>query len=135
MSSKSGIAQPDTPVRIDRWLWAARFYKTRSLAGEAVKGGHVWVNGSRAKPARPVQPGDEVRIQKGEQAFVLSVIALADKRGSASIAQALYTENEESIRQRALLAEQRRLKAASAPAPDKRPDKRQRRRIIRFKEG
>jgi len=129
------MAQPDSPVRIDRWLWAARFYKTRSQAGEAVKGGHVWVNGSRAKPSRGVQPGDEVCIQKGKQAFVLSVSALADKRGSASVAQGLYTESEESIRQRAQLTEQRRLKAASAPAPDKRPDKRQRRRIIRFKEG
>lgn len=122
-----------TGVRIDKWLWAARFYKVRSLAANAVKGGHVWLNGVRAKASKMVKIGDEISLQKEQQAFVVVVKALADKRGSATQAQGLYEETTESIKQRAALAEQRKLNAASAPAPDKRPDKRARRKIIRFK--
>lgn len=122
-----------TGIRIDRWLWAARFFKTRGLASEAVKGGHVWLNGMRAKSSKLVHIGDEISIQKEQQAFVLLVIGLAEKRGSATLAQTLYEETPESIKQREVLAEQRKLNAANAPSPDKRPDKRDRRKIIRFK--
>jgi len=87
----------------------------------------------RAKSSKLVHIGDEISIQKEQQAFVLLVIGLAEKRGSATLAQTLYEETPESIKQREVLAEQRKLNAANAPSPDKRPDKRDRRKIIRFK--
>ena len=123
----------DKGVRIDKWLWAARFYKLRSMAADAVKGGHVWLNGVRAKSSKLVHIGDAISINKDKQSFDIVVKELADKRGPASVAQALYDETGESIRRRAALAEQHRLQAAASPAPDKRPDKRDRRHIIRFK--
>jgi len=120
-------------VRVDKWLWAARFYKVRSLAADAVRGGHVWLNGVRAKPAKLVHIGDAISLQKEQQAIDLLVTGLAEKRGPASVAQGLYEEAVESIERRARLAEQHKLHAASSPAPDKRPDKRDRRQIISFK--
>ena len=120
-------------VRIDKWLWAARFYKVRSMAADAVKGGHVWINGSRAKPSKHVHIDDAISLQKQQQTIDLRVIGLAEKRGSATLAQGLFEETAESIERRAVLAEQHKLHAASSPAPDKRPDKRDRRHIIRFK--
>jgi len=120
-------------VRIDKWLWAARFYKVRSLASDAVKGGHVWLNSVRAKPAKDVHIGDAISVQKGRQAFDVVVMALANKRGPTSVARTLYEETAESIERRSVLAEQRKLHAASSPAPERCPDKRDRRHIIRFK--
>lgn len=119
-------------VRLDKWLWAARFFKTRALATEAINAGHVEVDGARAKPARPVKPGDELTIRKGTQEFVIHVRALSERRGPASEAQLLYEETPESIKRREEAAEQHRLGALLAPAPERRPDKRDRRRIIRF---
>jgi len=130
MSGKNG--EIPAGVRIDVWLWAARFYKLRRLASEAVKGGHVEINGLHAKPARTVHIGDTIHIIKQQQAFEVIVRALSDKRGPAPVARTLYEETAESIQRREELAEQRKLHAASSPAPDKRPDKRARRRIIRF---
>ena len=113
-------------VRLDKWLWAARFFKTRNLAIEAI-------NGGRSKPARAVKLDDELRIKKGSVEFVVTVVALSDKRGPASIAQTLYQESEASIAARAEYAEQRRLIAASGMhAPQRRPNKRDRRQIHRF---
>ena len=83
-------------VRLDKWLWAARFFKTRSLATEAVTGGKVEVNGERAKPAKSIKPGDEVRLKLGPYEHILIVRALGDRRGPASIAQGLYEETEAS---------------------------------------
>ena len=122
-------------IRLDKWLWAARFFKTRNLATEAINGGHVHVNGTRGKPSRPVSIGDEMRIRKGPQEFTVVVKALSDKRGPATVARELYEETEESIRARELQAEQRRLAALNTPRPDHRPNKRERRRIIRFTRG
>ena len=120
-------------VRLDKWLWAARFFKTRNLAIEAINGGHVHLNGGRSKPARAVKLDDELRIKKGSVEFVVTVVALSDKRGPASIAQTLYQESEASIAARAEYAEQRRLIAASGMhAPQRRPNKRDRRQIHRF---
>jgi ribosome-associated heat shock protein Hsp15 len=119
-------------VRLDKWLWAARFFKTRALATEAINGGHVQLNGSRPKPARPVQEGDKLIIRKGSEEFRITVLALSGKRGPASVAQQLYQESEESIQRREELREQRRLQAAAMPRPAKRPDKKGRRKIIRF---
>ncbi len=119
-------------VRIDKWLWAARFFKTRGLAAEAINGGHVHVNGNRVKPSRAVSEGDELRIQKGHVEMIVVVQALSDKRGPAPVAQTLYEETEASRVAREHQAEQRRLLSQSMHKPERRPDKRQRRRIIRF---
>lgn len=118
------------PVRIDKWLWAARFFKTRSLAQAAVRGGHVSVNGHACKPARAVGVGDRLRIVRGEIEFEIVVEGLADKRGPASAAQALYQETPASIEKRESASEQKRLTRRSAP--EGRPDKRDRRRIRAF---
>lgn len=120
-------------VRLDKWLWAARFFKTRSLAATAINGGHVHLNGARAKPSRAPQPGDELRIRKGPVEFTVQVLALSGQRGPASVAQTLYEETEASRRQREQQGEQRRLMAAGAPGPERRPSKRDRRHIIRFR--
>lgn len=117
-------------VRIDKWLWAARFFKTRSLAQSAVRGGHVSINGHACKPARAVGVGDRLRIVRGEIEFELVVEGLADKRGPASAAQALYAETPASVEKRELAAEQKRLTRQSAP--EGRPDKRARRKIRSF---
>lgn len=115
--------------RLDKWLWSARLYKTRSLAVEAINGGHVHVNGQRIKPARTIRVGDAIVITKGQYQWRLVVDALAQRRGPATEARQLYIEDADSIQQReAMRAEIRLL----SPTPAKRPDKRQRRRIIRF---
>ena len=118
-------------VRIDKWLWAARFFKTRSLATEAVDGGKVDVNGARVKPAKLVGPGDEVRVRVGPQLFVVKVTDTAERRGSATVAATLYEETPESAAARAKDAEQRRLTAVRFD--EGRPDKRDRRDIERFR--
>lgn len=119
-------------VRLDKWLWAARFFKTRALATEAINGGHVHLNGHRPKPSRTLLVGDELAIRREQEEFRVVVKELSDKRGPASVAQQLYEESEESREQRESLREQRRLEAAAAPKPAKRPDKKGRRKIIRF---
>lgn len=120
-------------VRIDKWLWAARFFKTRSMAAQAVAGGKVHLNGARIKPARQVQPGDELRVRRGELEFVVTVIAVLDKRRPAKEAQLLYEESEESLLQRQQHTERKRLEAANRMhGPVKRPDKRSRRQIRSF---
>lgn len=122
-------------IRIDKWLWAARFYKTRSLAAEAVEGGKVRVNGATVKPAKEVKPGDRLALRIGEIEWDVRVEALSDKRGSAAVAQGLYEESEDSRRRRAERAEARRI--AREPAADikGRPTKRDRRTLERWKGG
>ena len=121
-------------VRIDKWLWAARFYKMRSLATEACKGGHILINGVRAKASKVVSLHDEIQIQKEKESFTIIVTGLAEKRGSAKAAQGLYVETPESLKHRAELRAQRKLQTSFAPAPDKRPDKRDRRKLKQLKE-
>ncbi len=121
-------------VRIDKWLWAARFFKTRSLAAEAVSGGKVHQNGSRIKPARAVAIDDELHIRKGEQVFTVIVKGLSSRRGSATVAQTLYEETAESIAARELRREQFRIQKINAPRPDRRPDKKSRRDIMAFRD-
>jgi len=118
-------------VRLDKWLWAARFFKTRSLAARAVSGGQVHVNGQRTKPARLVVGGETLRIRRGSVEFTVVVKAVTDRRGPAREAQALYEETEESIRRREEARQQWRFEAS--PAPAVRPDKRDRRRLRRLK--
>jgi ribosome-associated heat shock protein Hsp15 len=118
-------------LRLDRWLWAARFFKTRSLAQQAIAGGHVHLNGQRVKAARSVRPGDQLEITRGEERFEVRVIALAARRGPAAVARGLYEETEESAAARAAAQQMRRDLAGSRP-PASRPDKRDRRRLISF---
>ena len=120
-------------VRIDKWLWAARFFKTRSMAAQAVSGGKVHVNSARVKPARIVVPGDELRIRRGEVEFVVIVLGVSGKRRPAKEAQLLYKETEASTLQREEMRSKKRLEAAGKMyGPMKRPDKRARRKIRSF---
>jgi len=122
-------------VRIDKWLWAARFYKTRGLATEMVDGGHVQVEGARVKPSRQVKPGDEISIRRGDETYTVLVTGLAEKRGSASMAQTLYEETAESLAARQQRAQIKKLGAAAAPAPERRPDKKARRQLMRLRKA
>lgn len=116
-------------VRIDKWLWAARFFKTRTLAGNAVESGKVRANGERIKPARSVKIGDLLDIDNGATTWQIHVSGLSETRGSATAAQALYAETEQSITKRQLVAEQNRLFREPGAALKGRPTKRDRRRM------
>jgi len=122
-------------VRLDKWLWAARFFKTRALARAAVQGGKVHLNGGRVKPARTLAVGDELRVQRGNEALTIHVLEISDRRGPAAVAQALYEETETSREQREALAAERKLQREAHAGRERRPDKRQRRQIIRFRKG
>jgi len=126
------MAEKITSMRLDKWLWAARFFKTRALATEAVNGGKVHRAGQRVKPSQAIQVGDTLEITRGQYSYSIHVDGLHKQRGPASIAATLYTESEDSISKREALAEQFRIHAAQTPSPQHRPDKRSRRRIIRF---
>lgn len=119
-------------VRLDKWLWAARFFKTRPLATEAVTGGKVYVNGVRAKPGRPVCIGDEVVIRRGPYLFDVMVRGIASRRGPAPLASQLYEETEESRENRARLATQLQEQQSLRTEQRGRPHKRDRRMMIRF---
>lgn len=125
-------AEKEEKFRIDKWLWAARFYKTRSMASKAVSGGHVHVNGSRVKPARIVQVGDTLHIRRGHVEFEVNVLGLSDRRGPAVQAITLYEETGESIERREQNAQKRRLLKPVDSPPDRKPDKRDRRKIRKF---
>jgi len=130
-ASPHRAAPPATPsIRLDVWLWAARFFKTRSLAKQAIEGGKVEVDDVAGKPSKPVHAGDRLRIRRGEESFVVEVLALSERRGSASVAQALYRETDESRQAREALREQRRLEGAGYAKPASKPDKRARRLIL-----
>jgi ribosome-associated heat shock protein Hsp15 len=122
----------DPRVRVDKWLWAARFYKTRSLAADAVEGGRVQVNGARAKPSRELKVGDALVIRTGDVACEIEVRGLAVQRGPAQVARTLYEERPESIARRAAAAAARREHADPARELHGRPTKRDRRLIRRF---
>ena len=122
-------------VRIDQWLWAARFFKSRSLSRRAVDAGHVQVNDARVKPSRQVAIGDLVGVRQGPVRKTVKVAKLATRRGSASVAAELYEELPESIARREREAEQHRLAALSRVAPRRRPDKRDRRLLSKIKTG
>jgi ribosome-associated heat shock protein Hsp15 len=129
------VRRDETPsagrVRTDKWLWAARFFKTRALASDAVEGGKVHVNGDRVKAARPLKPGDRLEIKRGPEAVELVVVALAEQRGPAEVARALYEETEKSVARRLAQAEEQRIPAAG-PRFSGRPDKKTRRAITRI---
>lgn len=118
--------------RLDKWLWAARFFKTRSLAADAINGGKVDVNGARPKRARPVKMGDEIRIRSGQFEHHVIVRELSERRGSASIAAELYEETPASIEARAKMSAQLRALSSSGHFEVGRPTKKQRRDHSRF---
>jgi ribosome-associated heat shock protein Hsp15 len=122
-------------TRIDKWLWAARFFKTRELAAKACDQGKIELGANRAKPAREVRPGDQLRIETPGGIFEIEVLALSHQRGAASVAQTLYRESEASIAARRAAAEETKLRRLYEPAPfapPKRPSKRDRRLIHSF---
>jgi ribosome-associated heat shock protein Hsp15 len=120
-------------VRIDKWLWAARFFKTRAMASRACDLGRIESNGFRAKPARDVRPGDRLQIENDAGRFEIDVLGLSHIRGPASVAQTLYRETEASREARLRVAEERKAMQQYASLPVHRPTKRDRRRIIQFR--
>lgn len=123
------------PVRIDKWLWAARFFKTRALASKACDLGRIQSNGKPAKPAREVHVGDLLRIRTESAEFEIEVLDLSEIRGPAAVAQSLYRETETGKAARLKAAEERKAMQEFAPVPTHRPSKRDRRRIIQFRSG
>lgn len=123
----------EADTRLDRWLWAARFYKTRRLAIDAISTGKVQVNHNRAKPARSLSINDEVTLVRGGIEMTVIILGLSVQRGPASIAQQLYRETEDSIQKRLAQIEQQRLIRLAAPRPDKKPDKKGRRDMAKFR--
>ena len=121
-------------VRIDRWLWAARFFKTRSLAKAAVEGGKVHLESSRVKPSKEVQVGQQLEIRRGDTFQVVIIDTLSEQRGSATVAQTLYTETPESIEQREVRKSVRRMERAGLNIPSSKPDKKNRRALAQLKD-
>ena len=122
-------------VRIDKWLWAARFFKTRSLSARACELGRIQSNKQAAKPAREVHVGDKLNVTTEGGEFEIEVLALSEIRGPAAVAQTLYRETESSRQARQKAAEERRAMRMFTPAPESRPSKRDRRKIIQFRGG
>lgn len=122
--------QVHTGIRLDKWLWAARFYKTRALAKEMIEGGKVHYDGHRSKCSKHVEVGAMIRLRQGYEEKIVEVLALSDRRRSAAEAQALYRETEESIRNREQRAQDRKTQGS---APDQRPNKKSRRELLRVK--
>ncbi|RPH96023.1 MAG: RNA-binding protein [Lysobacterales bacterium] len=122
-------------VRIDKWLWAARFFKTRALARDAIKGGKVQIDGHRVKPGRTLAAGDRLTIRRGEEEFQVTVTDLDERRLSAALAQGKYVEDPASVARRESAAAQRELDRQARAERQGRPDKRQRRQIVKFTTG
>lgn len=121
-------------IRLDKWLWAARFYKTRSIAKAMIEGGKVHYNGQRSKTSKLVEIGALIRLRQGNEEKEVEVLALSDQRRGAEEAQKLYQETEKSITEREKLAFARKANALSMPHPDRRPNKKERRDLIKFKQ-
>ena len=120
-------------IRLDKWLWAARFYKTRSIAKEAVDGGKVHLNGQRCKPGKEPKVGDTIKLRAGWDERTVVVRALSDKRQKAELAQQLYEETAQSLQAREESAAQRKALRGAQPRPEGRPDKKQRRELLKHK--
>jgi ribosome-associated heat shock protein Hsp15 len=136
LSDTAFTAMSDTSeIRVDKWLWAARFFKTRSLAADAVAGGKAKLNGERVKAAKAVRIGDEVRVQTGPYERIVRVRGLSDRRGPAKDAALLYEESADSKAARETLAAQLAATKVIYPRGEGRPTKKARRDLIRFKKG
>ncbi|SKA49532.1 ribosome-associated heat shock protein Hsp15 [Enterovibrio nigricans] len=132
MGSKLGKTDQNLQIRLDKWLWAARFYKTRTLARNMIDGGKVHYNGHRSKPSKIVELGAEVKLRLGFEEKVVIIEKLSEQRRGAPEAQTLYRETEASVTRREQRSVERQLHAHN-PSPDRRPDKKQRRDIIKFR--
>lgn len=128
----SGAGGDGGSLRVDKWLWCARFFKTRSLAQEAVDGGHVQLNGDRVKASRQVKPGDRLLITRDRERFIVDVVSIPERRGPAQEARRHYLETAESEAARAAVREFNRL---AGPVSSGRPDKRERRDLMRVVKG
>jgi ribosome-associated heat shock protein Hsp15 len=131
----ASLREDDTPPerhRVDKWLWCARFFKTRSLAAQAVSGGKVHINGERVKPAHVIRVGDRLSLMLNGMPAEFDVLGLPERRGPAPEAQKNYAETPASVERRTKLREAHRLAELSRPRPDTRPDKRDRRRLVKF---
>ena len=128
-------AEKMASIRIDKWLWAARFFKTRAQASKACDLGRIYSNGIQAKPAREVRVGDMLQVRNEGGEFHIEVLALSQMRGPATVAQTLYRETEASKGARLKAAAERKAMQEFAPLPQHRPSKRDRRRIIQFRGG
>lgn len=126
------MSSPSEAVRLDKWLWAARFYKTRSLARNMVDGGKVHYNGQRTKPSKLVEVGAIITLRQGNEEKTVVIERVSEQRRGAPEAQTLYSETAESMVKRERMALARKLNATN-PAPDRRPDKKQRRDLLKFK--
>ena len=131
--AKDKHQQEQESYRLDKWLWAARFYKTRTLAREMVDGGKVHYNGQRTKPSKEVEIGAMIKLRQGNDEKEVQVLALSNQRKAAPLAQQLYQETEECIKKREQLAWARKANALSMPNPERRPNKKERRDLLKFK--
>lgn len=122
-------------VRLDKWLWAARFYKTRAIAREMVEGGKMHYNGQRSKPSKLVELNAMLTLRQGNDEKTVKVLALTEQRRPAPDASQLYEETAESIAKREKVALARKMNALTMPHPDRRPDKKERRDLMKFKHG
>ena len=120
-------------VRLDKWLWAARFYKTRAMAREMIEGGKVHYNGQRSKPGKVVELNAELKLRQGNDERTVVVAGITAQRRPASEAQQLYHETDASIEKREKMAQARKMNALTMPHPDRRPDKKERRDLMKFK--
>ena len=127
--------KPVAAVRLDKWLWAARIYKTRARAREMIEGGKVHYNGQRSKPGKVVELNATLTIRQGNDERTIVVKDITEQRRPASEAVALYEETAESIKKREKMALARKMNALTMPHPDRRPDKKERRDLMRFKHG
>ena len=127
--------KPAVEVRLDKWLWAARFYKTRALARERIEGGKVHYNGQRSKPSKIVELNATLTLRQGNDERTVIVKAITEQRRPASEAALLYEETAESVEKREKMALACKLNALTMPHPDRRPDKKERRDLLRFKHG
>ncbi|ORM67800.1 ribosome-associated heat shock protein Hsp15 [Pantoea rwandensis] len=120
-------------IRLDKWLWAARFYKTRALAREMIEGGKVHYNGQRSKPSKIVELQAELTLRQGNDERTVIITAIGEQRRPASEAQEMYAETDASIEKREKTAQARKMNALTMPHPDRRPDKKERRDLMKFK--
>lgn len=134
MKNKHEKEANSNEVRLDKWLWAARFYKTRTIAKAMIEGGKVHYNGQRAKVSKTVEVGAVIKLRQGNEEKEVEVLALSDQRRGAPEAQLLYQETEKSVKHREAMAFARKANALSMPHPDRRPNKKERRDLIKFKE-
>lgn len=132
-SNSNTETSTEESVRLDKWLWAARFYKTRAIAREMILGGKVHYNGQRCKPSKTVELGATVKVSQGFDEKIVSIEKISGERRGAPIAQTLYQETQDSIKKREENAWARKNNAFFSPSPEQRPDKKQRRELIKFK--